>query len=242
VKSYYISGPMRGYPDHNYPAFFRAESELARFLECTLVPACGEGFEIINPARNFGGDKTREQKEYLKVDIVHVTQCDFVVLLPGWEKSEGAKLEVAVAEATGAEFILAEKQGNNDAWDWVFRCLDGVPSHKLSPRAELLRESEALITGDRNNQYGPPTQDFRRTADALTAYGYRHTQLPASAPPCETCGAKALFPHDTAILVDTVKTSRIMWMPFKRDNWADKAGYTGCGYECTVEEMKAEAV
>lgn len=107
---------------------------------------------------------------------------------------------------------------------------------ELSPRAELLNETIHLITGDRNNQYGPPTQDFRRTAEAATALGYRLTKLPANAPDCPTCGARPLKPHDTAVFVALVKLSRIMWSFFKRDHWADLAGYAACGYECTVEE------
>jgi hypothetical protein len=121
---------------------------------------------------------------------------------------------------------------------WMFKEVDSVPAENLSPRAEVVTTALHLITGDRNNAYGPPTQDFRRTADAMTAYGYRHTQLPANAPDCPTCGARPLQAHDTAIAVDCVKTSRIMWTPTRADSWVDKAGYAGCGYECAVEEDK----
>lgn len=94
---------------------------------------------------------------------------------------------------------------------------------ELSPRAKLLDEAKHLIVGDRNNQYGPPTQDFRRSADALNALGFR-------APSGE------LMPHDIAILVMVIKLSRLMWMPDKSDSWLDIAGYAGCGWECVVDE------
>lgn len=98
----------------------------------------------------------------------------------------------------------------------------------VSDRALLLREAEAVITGDRNNQYGPPTQDFRRTAEMATAAGFA-----VIGPEDEVLDIQ---PHHVAIFIDLVKTSRIMWDPTNRDSWLDKAGYAACGYECVVEE------
>lgn len=97
-----------------------------------------------------------------------------------------------------------------------------------SPRADLLDDARNVITGDRNNQYGPPTQDFQRTADALTAMGYRRPN------------GEDLLPMDIAIIVAMVKISRIMWSPDKRDHWLDLAGYAACGWECAAE-TEAEA-
>lgn len=97
------------------------------------------------------------------------------------------------------------------------------PPAKASPRADLLDGAKHLITGDRNNQYGPPTQDFQRTADAMNAYGYRAPGGP-------------LKPHDIAIIVSLIKISRLMWSPGKRDHWEDLAGYAGCGFECVQNE------
>jgi uncharacterized HAD superfamily protein len=86
------------------------------------------------------------------------------------------------------------------------------------PRAELLDEAKALICGDRNNQYGPPTKDFERTAAMWAAYkGVDFTA------------------HDVAAMMALLKISRIAWSPDKRDHWADLAGYAGCGWECAAE-------
>jgi len=95
-----------------------------------------------------------------------------------------------------------------------------------SPRAALLDEAKGLVTGERNNQYGEPHQDFKRTAEALTAMGYRGP------------GGRELKAHDVAILVGMVKISRLMWQPDKRDSWVDWAGYAACGWDCVVEEQK----
>jgi hypothetical protein len=93
-----------------------------------------------------------------------------------------------------------------------------------SHRAELLDEARQLVTSDRNNSYGPPHQDFQRTAAAANGYGY-------SGP-----GGRPLEAHDIAILVSLVKISRLMWTPGKRDSWVDIAGYAACGYECSQLE------
>jgi uncharacterized protein DUF6378/uncharacterized protein DUF4406 len=98
-----------------------------------------------------------------------------------------------------------------------------------SPRASALNEARDLITGDRNNSYGPPTQDFQRSADALNAYGYRGPD------------GRDLAAHDVAIMVMAVKLSRLMWTPSKRDSWVDLAGYAACGYECSVTEASDDA-
>lgn len=98
----------------------------------------------------------------------------------------------------------------------------------VSERSLLLKEAEQIVTQDRNNQYGPPTQDFRRTAEMATALGFA-----VIGPNDEVLD---IAPHHVAVFIDLVKSSRIMWDPTNRDSWLDKAGYAACGYECVVEE------
>lgn len=98
-----------------------------------------------------------------------------------------------------------------------------------TPRGSVLLEAKGLITGDRNATYGPPTQDFRRTAEALSALGYRRLDV-------DGVTTIPLEPSDVAIMIAMVKMSRLMHSRQKRDNWVDLAGYAGCGYECSVEE------
>lgn len=101
---------------------------------------------------------------------------------------------------------------------------------ELLPRASALREAEKLTCGDRNNDYGPPTQDFQRTADLLNALGYRRIDAADT--------ILDILPSDVALIVAQVKVSRLMHSRGKRDSWVDLAGYAGCGYECAQEEAK----
>jgi hypothetical protein len=103
---------------------------------------------------------------------------------------------------------------------WYVEDSDEKPQ---SLRTEMLLEAEGLINGDRNNQYGPPHQDFQRTADMLSAMGFRFDDGHG--------GNRPLKAHDTALMLAAVKMSRLAWTPGKRDSWVDLAGYAACGFE-----------
>ena len=215
---------MRGLPEHNFAAFREVEAELRDYLNAT-----NETFMIHNPAGNFGGDQTLLPEAYMHADLCDVLDADVVVLLPGWGQSEGSKLEVRVGQATGKRFMLAERLDfGNDPIEgpgvsYHFRPLHELPAVDASPRASALDEARALITGDRNNAYGPPMQDHARAAAILNAQGYR------------ALNGRLLEPHDISIMVIGIKLSRLVWSPRKRDHWVDIAGYAGCGYECASE-------
>lgn len=237
MTTFYISGPMRGKPDYNREQFRDVQDALCdKYLEADAV--------VINPARNFDGDVSRDPTEYLNLDLQQVMSADVIVLLPGWRESEGARREVELGVWTGKRFMEATavpygpsddtspEAWRSDRWLWQFTDVDiSSPSKSPSVRADALDEAKSLITGDRNNAYGPPWQDFSRTAGALTAMGYRGPD------------GRELESHDIAIFVMEVKISRLMWTPTKRDSWVDVAGYAGCGLECALhdEEVKKSA-
>jgi hypothetical protein len=93
----YVSGPMTGIADLNRPAFHAAAAHLRK-----------EGFEVHNPADVIidGADWTL----YMRADINLLLQCDKVFVLRGWQKSKGARLEVAIAHQLGMP-VLAYPEG-----------------------------------------------------------------------------------------------------------------------------------
>lgn len=93
----YISGPMTGIKKFNHPKFIEAATVLRQ-----------RGFRVLNPAEQFYCITGLELERYLTRDLVELIYCDFIALLPGWENSKGAKIEVTVALATGKEFVLLE--------------------------------------------------------------------------------------------------------------------------------------
>jgi hypothetical protein len=108
IKKIYIAGPMSGHDDWNFPAFFEAEQQLL-----------GMGYEVINPAHNDGptvelalesaGNPSAPNHTwayYMRRDLPHVLSVDAICLLPGWQNSRGAKLEVHVAKAIGLPQVI----------------------------------------------------------------------------------------------------------------------------------------
>jgi hypothetical protein len=89
----YVSGPMTGYADFNYPAFHEA----AAFWR-------SQGHEVVSPAElNVDTDGAWEQ--YLRNDLRALLDCDAITLLPGWEDSRGANLELHVAKTLGMTVV-----------------------------------------------------------------------------------------------------------------------------------------
>lgn len=85
----YISGPMSGVKDFNFPAFNAAAAELRRM-----------GHEVVNPAE-LGEHADWVWADYLKRDLKVLLDCDVVFALPGWRDSRGASLECDVASRLG---------------------------------------------------------------------------------------------------------------------------------------------
>lgn len=85
----YLSGPMTGYPDFNYPAFHAAKSALE-----------ARGYGVVSPADLPIRDDW-EWCDYILVDIDSVFQVDGVATLPDADKSNGARIECRIAERRG---------------------------------------------------------------------------------------------------------------------------------------------
>jgi len=83
-------------PGHNFPAFRAAAERLQR-----------EGWEVVNPAENFGGSTNLPREAYMRVDVAQMTTCLAVAMLPGWRDSRGARMEYLLARELGMRILNA---------------------------------------------------------------------------------------------------------------------------------------
>jgi hypothetical protein len=90
----YISGPMTGYAQLNFPAFTEAAERLRSM-----------GHNVISPHEVIQTIPTWEA--CMKEDIKQMMQADKVAVLNGWKESKGARIEVWLAEQLGMEIVDA---------------------------------------------------------------------------------------------------------------------------------------
>ena len=89
----YTAGPMSGYLDFNYPAFREAEEQLVSAGYDVLCPVDSEEHNDMG--------KPQTWDWYMRHALRMVLDADGLAVLPGWEASRGAQLEVQVATALG---------------------------------------------------------------------------------------------------------------------------------------------
>lgn len=111
MKSIYIAGPMTGYPNFNFEAFFAAQKKLEN-----------EGWKVWNPANKDEEDGVTENAAFASGndqllmasgwsfedaflwDVTKVIQSRAIYMLPGWEASSGARAEHAIAVSMKARY------------------------------------------------------------------------------------------------------------------------------------------
>jgi hypothetical protein len=93
------------------------------------------------------------------------------------------------------------------------------PVDDTPERVKVLREAAALITGDRQTDYGPPAVNFQRIADLWNVQAQKVLKD----------GAK-FDPTLVALMLLQLKMARAVASP-KRDTFVDAAGYAGLAAE-----------
>lgn len=188
----YLAGPMRGVPLFNFQAFRSAAERLRAAGHVVWSPAeQDEHIDGFNPET----DSPRSLAEYMERDLPAVCRSEAVAALPGWAQSQGAQLEVAVAGALGKPILDAETL------------------QPVTPE-DILDEAARITRDDRQATYGPPDQDFARTAAMWSALK-----------------GVSFEAREVALFMIALKLSRETHQR-KRDNWVDIAGYARCGSLC----------
>lgn len=109
----YLSGPMSGHPDNNFPAFNAYASALR-----------GLGLDVVNPAEIDVGipepaESSLEWRDFynacMRADIKALCDCQAIAMMPGWERSKGAHLELHIAHRVGLAVHMVDDIINGGA-------------------------------------------------------------------------------------------------------------------------------
>ena len=85
---------------------------------------------------------------------------------------------------------------------------------KTITRAEILDAAKAIVTGDREKQYGRPEDNFDVIARLWTTYA-----------------GHSFTPVDVAVMMTLLKVARIKTGHYKTDSYVDACGYLACAAE-----------
>lgn len=141
----YLSGPMSDIIDYNRTEFIKYADKYRNL-----------GFKVISPIEidtQFNQEDTYEN--YLRRDIRALLNDEItrMYLLPGWQKSKGANLEVHLAKMFKIPIYDTQT-------DMLFE-------------ESVAQEAQRIVMGSRGKDYGHPLDDFGRTAGMMNA-AFRH--------------------------------------------------------------------
>lgn len=151
----YVSGPMRGYLDYNFPAFYRAEDVLKQLGHDVFSPARRDAdkygpwddgttpHEIGRYLFDTEGDNF-DIREAMAADLDYIIRhAEIVVSLPGTGRSTGYAAEAAAARSVGVPVVALTEFLESQGYDYRLSALDEAlwnvrpydnPDHKsLSP-------------------------------------------------------------------------------------------------------------
>ena len=99
----YLSGPISGIKNYRIN-FLSAENKIRSHKKF-------KGCDVINPGRLSNVLPNGTHKEYMELCYSLVGMSDKMVMLAGWKKSKGAKLEKKMAEEMDMEIYELQENG-----------------------------------------------------------------------------------------------------------------------------------
>jgi hypothetical protein len=253
----YLAGPMTGYPEHNFPAF----REYTKWLR-------NHGYEVVSPEELETAEGPGPRKEwayYLVRDLRELLGCDCIAVLPGWQKSRGATLEVYVGWRLGFSIFDARdftvldvssfnfaKAGripetNADSFIKAFcppvmkRSISDVARGEVSARDRY----EQIMAPPVAEAEKPKPENILKEADRIVggdrnaAYGHPKTDFERTAMIWSAILGIKVSAEQIPLCMIGVKMSR-QCNAAKRDNWVDMAGYAQTGYMVDQKDGRME--
>lgn len=155
--TFYLAGPMSGLPGNNAKAFEDAAENLRK-----------RGYGIVSPVEldvdegtpHELAPGTPEYQAALARDLCRVLEVDGIIVLPGWETSRGAALEVHIARELGkpvwaypALEVLPERHPSSARFHAILRELAGLHDRK---QADYGRGDDPFANVRGSEEWGVP--------------------------------------------------------------------------------------
>lgn len=96
MRKVYIAGPMRSCPDWNFGEFDRAAERWRNAGWQPFSPAQIDRALQYGPETASGEDPSH-LRHVIAIDLACISHADALALLPGWQRSAGATVELALA-------------------------------------------------------------------------------------------------------------------------------------------------
>lgn len=87
-------------------------------------------------------------------------------------------------------------------------------------RSDILQEAEKIVTGNREQEYGRPEENFRTIAEFWSTYM-----------------GITITPKDVGMMMALLKIARIRTGFAKEDSFIDLAGYAACAGEISTSSV-----
>ncbi len=204
---FYISGPMSGIENNNFDAFNDFEGKFDPEIE-----------EFENPAKP-GHIEGYEWKDYLKLALRMMLECESVILLDGWQKSKGCLLELHVARSLDMRILKIVDEDDCSV------TVEDITSDDYDVE-DVLLEANSLVYGNRQASYSHPMDDYTRTSALWNTILADKLK-------------KDLTAEDAIMCMIMVKASRQVHK-HKRDNLVDMAGYAQCMQRVVLKRKEIE--
>lgn len=132
-----------------------------------------------------------------------------------WDKSI---VGVSTKDIAAGEYLRLGQDGN-------VRLKQSVTEEDENAGEDICDEAKRITTHERQDEYGEPTGDFRRTVGMLNSLFADKLR-------------EDFLPHEISMIMACLKLSRMAWSPEKRDHYVDLAGYSRCGWLCVEDEIE----
>lgn len=159
----YISGSISKNPDYK---------EQFRKAEANLKLA---GYEVINPIKNRG----KSYKELIDKGLLQLMECDTICLLPGFEESTGAMLELEYAKAVELKIMYMEDLNDMSKLKNIDLNNLTVLAAKAGEKIELpeaIKSAECLIANIADG-INIPVNEYLRLKDIETRFAILKEQM-----------------------------------------------------------------